>query len=106
MSGVLTRSARKHRRGGGPKVGAGRPMKEQVNPNTIAALHTGTATRQARGLKRRRLSDAVKQLGNPKGRSWTYDECKLLICLVNGLMSQQDWSQTDTQCSSRVRSFI
>jgi hypothetical protein len=45
--------------------------------------------------KRRRLSAAVNELGNPAGGTWTYEECKLLLCMGNSIMLYEALAQTD-----------
>ena len=71
---------------GGHRAGAGRPRKENHNPNWGDDL---SSANQLHAHAHKRVVDYAQQqdeLVNPKGRSWTYDECTLLLTLILGII--------------------
>ena len=71
---------------GGRRPGAGRPEKENIHPNSAANLPLSSALRNAEKKEREEYEQQSQQLANRKGRSWSYDECMLIIMLVIGIL--------------------
>lgn len=95
MRHPITRAESKRRRGGGTHPGAGRPRKENHNPLSIIPLRTANALRRDQALAREHRLTETSALYNPRGRSWSLAECKILLCLIKGLMSSEQWTQTE-----------
>ena len=91
----ITRAESKRRRGGGAHIGAGRPRRENHNSQSILALRTANELRREQATARKRHFAEMNSLHNPRGRSWSLVECKLLLCLLDGLMSSEQWTQTE-----------
>jgi hypothetical protein len=80
---------------GGRRPGAGRPHKENRDPNWAEDL---SAARQQHADEKRAKVDYMQQqdeLVNAKGRSWTYHECALILTLVIGLVVHYGETPTD-----------
>ena len=79
---------------GGHRPGAGRPRKENHDPNWPEHLSQDRQRTDAHD----RSADYIQQqhqLANHKGRSWTYDECVLLLTLIIGLVLHYGDTPTD-----------
>jgi hypothetical protein len=81
---------------GGRRHGAGRPEKENHNPNWGEDL---SSANQLRTRAHKQAADYAQQqdeLVNAKGRSWTYPECTLLLTLILGIILHYGETPTDT----------
>src|ERR1700712_4595676 len=89
----LTPEKRQH---GGHREGAGKPAgQENHNPNKAAAAATARQQRRAHQEKMVDCSHQQQELANAEGRSWSYEECKLILTLVFGLILQYGETPTD-----------
>jgi hypothetical protein len=87
----LTPEKRQH---GGHREGAGKPAgQENHNPNKAAAAATARQQRRALQEKMADCSHQQQELANAEGRS--YEECKLILTLVFGLILQYGETPTD-----------
>ena len=77
------------------RPGAGRPQKENHNPNWAHDLSAASHTLTEQHEERTECVQQQHQLANADGRSWSYDECKLILTLVLGLMLQYGETPTD-----------
>ena len=88
----LTPEKKKH---GGLRPGAGKPRdKENIDPNII---DTAIAREYRHGGENHNneCQQQLDELVNPKGRSWTYEECALLLTLIIGMIVHYGWTPTD-----------
>jgi hypothetical protein len=89
---------------GGRRPGAGRPEKENIHPNSASNLSLSPALRNAEKKQREEYEQQLQQLANRKGRSWSYDECMLIIMLVIGIVLR--YNETPTQALHTVSTLI
>jgi hypothetical protein len=90
-----TRSTPLKPHNGGRRRGAGRPEKENHNPNWAEDL---SSANQQRTRAHKRVVDYAQQqdqLVNAKGRSWTHHECTLLLTLILGIILHYGESPTE-----------
>ena len=80
---------------GGRRPGAGRPQKENHNPNWAHDLSAASHTLAEHDAEKREHVQQQHQLANADGRSWSYEECKLILTLVLGLILQYGETPTD-----------
>ena len=80
---------------GGRRPGAGRPQKENHNPNWAHDLSAASHTLAEHDAEKREHVQQQHQLANADGRSWSYDECRLILTLVLGLILQYGETSTD-----------
>ncbi|MGH7238467.1 MAG: hypothetical protein ACREHG_00220, partial [Candidatus Saccharimonadales bacterium] len=98
----LTPEKKKH---GGLRLGAGRPRdKENIDPNIIDSASTAREHRQVDEKLCIPYQQQLEELANPKGRSWTYDECALLLTLITGMIVQS--GQTPTEVLHTVSTLV
>lgn len=91
-----TRLTPERKKRGGVRTGAGRPVgKENQNPNTIANAATAREHRHPEKDNKRHYKQQQDQLYNPKGRSWSYHECELLLTLIIGVIMFHDFTSTE-----------
>jgi hypothetical protein len=99
-----TRLTPEQPRHGGARQGAGRPKKENREPNIPPTLKLGPEARKEEGKTRDGYSSQVEELANRKGRSWSYHECTLILTLVIGIVLH--YHETPTQALHTVSSLI
>ena len=77
------------------RPGAGRPQKENHNPNWAHDLSAASHTLAEHDAEKREHVQQQHQLANADGRSWSYEECRLILTLVLGLILQYGETPTD-----------
>jgi transposase len=97
----LTPEKRPH---GGARPGAGRPDKENQNPNSLANLSSANQQRVDDKKQQTDYELQQQQLGNHPGRSWSYHECTLLLTLVIGIILH--YNETPTQALRTVSTLL
>jgi transposase len=89
----LTPEKQKH---GGRRPGAGRPAdKENLNPNVMEASTIAREHRHPERKDNQIYQQQQDSLVNPHGRSWSLDECRLLLTLILALIMEYDMTSTD-----------
>jgi hypothetical protein len=99
-----TRSTPEKSPRGGRRQGAGRPAKENRDPNWPEHL---SAVRQHQADDRKQNAEYHREqseLANAKGRSWPYHECRLILCLVLGIMLH--YGETPTEALRTASTLI
>jgi hypothetical protein len=90
---------------GGHREGAGRKSdKENLHPNKLSALSAGREHRREQQTKTADYKEQQDELANPKGRSWTYHECSLLLTLVIGIIIH--YGETPTEALRFVSTLL
>jgi transposase len=89
---------------GGRRPGQGRPCKENLHPNIQQSLALGPAAVQEENKTRQEYAQQQEQLANCKGRSWSYEECKLILMLVIGIVLH--YGETPTQALHTLSTLI
>ena len=90
----------------GQRAGAGRPINVNHHPNRG---NNASPARKRRMQKKAQRDDyqqqqQQQQLNNPSGRSWSYDECRLILVLIIGIMIH--WDELPTAALHHVSSLI
>jgi hypothetical protein len=89
---------------GGRRDGAGRPQKENHNPNWPEQL-SAARQHQADGVKQNAdYQHQQNELTNSRGRSWSYDECTLILTLLIGIILR--YGETPTQALHTVSALL
>jgi hypothetical protein len=97
----LTPEKPKH---GGPRQGAGRPdNKENVNLNVTDTTSVARQYRHTEVKHKEEYQQQQDELVNPKGRSWSYHECTLILTLILAVIVH--YGQTPTDALHTVSAF-
>lgn len=89
----LTPEKPKH---GGPRQGAGRPVgKENVNLNVTDTISVARQYRHTEDKQKEEYQQQQDELVNPKGRSWSYHECTLILTLILAVIVHYGQTPTD-----------
>jgi len=81
---------------GGARVGAGRPGKENIRPQVNDAKTTAPQEVKQQEMTLKEIASDIQSLKNPAGRSWSLDECKLLLILMLSLMYHEGMNPTNS----------
>ena len=71
---------------GGQRDGSGRRAKENRDPNTVDNLLAVNTHRAEEKKRKDDYNEQQEELVNPAGRSWSHQECVLLLTLILGLV--------------------
>src|ERR1700750_542068 len=89
----LTPERPKH---GGNRPGSGRPVeKENLNPNVVDSISLARELRHPETKDNDIYQEQQDQLVTPRGRSWSYHECSLLLTVILGLIMHHDMIPSD-----------
>jgi hypothetical protein len=94
MSQTSSHSLRNNNNRGGARENSGRLNEEEKQQRQQEIARAGAAAKQANYRQRQIQLEEWKSLGNPMGRSSTYEENRLLLCLLLGFMITYDMNQT------------
>jgi hypothetical protein len=98
----LTPEKKKH---GGLRQGAGKPRdKENIDPNIVDTASVARDHRHAEHIQSKDYQQQQEELVNPRGRSWTYEECALLLTLIVGMIAQ--YGHTPTEVLHAVSTLV
>jgi len=81
---------------GGARVGSGRPAKENIPPRVNETKEHILEKYGEPQKTQDELNSDIQSLINPKGRSWSLEECKLILVLILSLMYHKGTNPTDT----------
>jgi hypothetical protein len=90
-SSLSTRSSSGH---GGRRDGAGRPIEKEKKIAAEKSIQNARTEKQAMYKQRQELLQQHSELSNPRGRSSSYHENRLLLALIIGYMVHYDMNQT------------
>lgn len=81
---------------GGAREGSGRRAKENIPPRVNETKEHILEKYEEPKKTQDELNSDIKSLINPKGRSWSLEECKLILILILSLMYYKGTNSTDT----------
>jgi hypothetical protein len=89
-----TRNSPERKKRGGDRGVGGRPEKENVDPSLTVKRRVAVEKRHDAERERKEIVEQHMELSNRQGRSWSYDECVLLLTLILGFMRYHHESAT------------